>query len=172
MRISDQRGFALFGLLLVAALIATLASIWGLEAHQQVRRDREQMLLDTGRELRQAIASYHKRAVPFSINAYPSSIDELLHDTRGSYVMHHLRSIPVDPVTKQQEWGVIRVGGKIVCFHSKSQQRPLREVASEEKSFPPSPTSYAEWRFCHPNMVLNLEKSPLIMQDPGQQETS
>lgn len=152
MRISDQRGFALFGLLLVAALIATLASTWGLEAHQQVRRDREQMLLDTGRELRQAIASYQKRNVPFSYHAYPEKIEDLLEDKRGSFVARHLRAIPIDPITQKREWATIKISGRIVCLHSSSTQRALHLRSDTNFS---NTNSYDRWIFCGPDLKAN-----------------
>lgn len=144
MRISDQRGFALFGLLLAAALIAASASFLGLEMRAQMMRDREKMLMESGRELQSAIASYHKRVTPLSLHSYPESLDDLLEDRRGTYIVKHLRSIPIDPITLKREWGVQKVAGRIICIHSLSRSKIYSKTAA------PYAERYSDWNFCHP----------------------
>jgi hypothetical protein len=157
MRISDQRGFALFGLLLVATTTASLFYIWGLEMHQQIKRDREKMLIETGIELSRALSSYHKRNIPLSANSYPTSIEDLLEDKRGSYTVKHLRAIPLDPITGSADWAPIRFGGKIVCFHSRSSARPLRATFTLDEIHALDKSSYRELHFCAARLI---ERNP------------
>lgn len=159
MQISDQRGFALFALLLNAAVIATLVSLWGLELRLQNKREREQMLLDTGRELRQAISSYHKRNIPLSPNTYPDTIESLLQDHRGSYTVRHLRSLPIDPITHKPMWGTVIVGGKIACFYSLSTEAPIQKMFLADLYIFSNSTKYKDWKFCHPQDLQTTLKS-------------
>ena len=59
---------------------------------------------------------------------YPESLDDLLEDNRGLVTRRHLRKIFVDPMTGRSEWGLVRVGGRIVGVHSLSDAIPVKQA--------------------------------------------
>lgn len=145
-----QRGFTYFAVL----ALVTITSIGALAAGQlwqtAERRERERGLLAAGQELRQAIASYRTLVVG-GRRQYPMALEDLLRDPRLPGIRRHLRRIPIDPVTGQAEWGLIRAfDGGIQGVHSLSEAAPLKRAgfAAADQAFVGS-ARYADWRFLH-----------------------
>jgi type II secretory pathway pseudopilin PulG len=96
-----QRGFTYLGLL--AALVlggASLAAI-GPAWATQAQRERERELQFRGAEIRAAIERYWAAREPHEL---PPTLGELLADTRGAPVRHHLRRLYSDPFTGRADW--------------------------------------------------------------------
>ena len=145
MRNSKHGGFVLLTLLITAALISSICGMWLLQEQKRMAREREVMRHQAGSELRRALASYHQRNTPLSMNAYPASVDELLLDTRGSYSVRHLRSMPLDPVSRKTSWGQFRMAGRIVCFYPLTTGASLTTIdhAPDKKK--------GQQMYCHPS---------------------
>ncbi len=82
-----QIGFTLLELLVVLALIVTLASIGMAQYSTSVRRSKEAVLKEDLFRMRDAIDQYHADK-----GQYPSALDALVSDG-------YMRKLPVDPFT-------------------------------------------------------------------------
>ncbi len=145
-----QAGFTYLWTLFAVAFIGIgmmlATELWSTSA----RRDREAELIRTGREFRDAIGRYYE-ASQGAVKQYPPSLDDLLKDPRHPGVRRHLRKVRADPITGKAEWGVVRVGGRIVGVHSLSQETPLKNA-----NFEPAEAGFqgrrklSEWVFAYP----------------------
>ena len=119
-------GMAYVAVLFLIAMMALAASaavvVWQIEA----RREKEQDLLFVGREFARALDGY--RALSGRApQPYPTSLDQLLEDRRGSGLRRELRRIYVDPITGRNDWEFVRnSAGGIVGIRSPSSERPIK----------------------------------------------
>ena len=139
-----QLGFTYIGVLfLVVAFglgLASVALVW----RTAVQREREAELLFVGKQYRQAIASYYASGQ----QEFPARLEDLLLDPRFPDVRRHLRRLYRDPMTGATEWGLIKIGERIVGVYSLGAGTPLREVPTGSPDDPPiGGTSYSEWKF-------------------------
>ena len=144
-----QRGFGhlllLFALALSGAVLANLGQAWS----QAAQRERETELLFIGREFSEALASYRDRT-PAGQPAAPASFEELLEDKRFPHPVRHLRRLYKDPMTRDTDWGTVRLQGRIVAVHSLARGRPLREHLPEFVALRPggpAQDGYSGWHF-------------------------
>lgn len=145
-----QQGFTYFAVLALVVITSIGALAAGRLWQTAERRERERELLAAGQSLRQAIASYRSLAVA-GRREYPRALDDLLLDPRLPGLRRHLRRIPIDPITGQSEWGLVRApDGGIQGVHSLSEAAPLKRAgfAAAETDFAQA-TRYADWRFVH-----------------------
>ena len=120
--------------------LASVALVW----RTAVQRDREAELLFVGKQYRQAIASYYASGQ----SEFPARLDDLLLDPRFPDVRRHLRRLYRDPMTGATEWGLVKVGERIIGVYSLGAGTPLREVPTGSPDDPPiGGTSYADWKF-------------------------
>ena len=111
----SERGFTLAELVMVAALIAILASLALPVAKYTVKRQKESELRLALRRMRTAIDE-HKRLsdegqIPVTLGGegYPEELEDLVEGVElvGQQTKHRfLRRIPVDPMTGEAEWGL------------------------------------------------------------------
>jgi len=108
-----ESGLTLIELIITITIVSVLASAAIPVARFQVRREKERELRRDLWEMRDAIDKYKDAADKGafitkldSIN-YPPDLDTLVNgvDVQGKTV-RFLRSIPVDPMTKQADWGL------------------------------------------------------------------
>lgn len=147
----SQRGFSYLWVLLMVALLGVGMTLVAEVYHTTLRREQERELIFIGRQFREALRRYHE-AVPMGApKTYPASLDELLQDSRSVSVQRHLRRVYNDPMTGKAEWGLIRVGGRIVGIHSLSEQEPLKKTGFEasEQMFM-NAGRYSAWVFSYP----------------------
>ena len=114
-RSGAQAGFTLAEMVMVVALIALLATIALPVAKFTVKRQKEAELRLSLRLMRNAIDE-HKRLsdqgmIPLKVGGegYPESLEILVEgvDVVGQEVKRKfLRRIPIDPMTKEAEWGM------------------------------------------------------------------
>jgi type II secretory pathway pseudopilin PulG len=168
---SRARGFTYLWMLLAVALISVGLALT-LELDSTVAaRDREAELLRVGHEFRNAIGRYHELQVQGGAKQYPASLDDLLKDNRFPTTRRHLRRVHIDPMTRTDEWGLVKINGRIVGVHSLSQRK-----ASKQEGFAPEDVSFAgkervsEWVFTYPAQ-LSLEGQPLP-SDPAASQPS
>jgi hypothetical protein len=158
-----QLGLAyLLLLMMVAAVGAGLAAtgiVWG----HSVQREKEAELLRAGGEIRRAIATYYERS-PGAIKQYPQSLEELLLDKRHLTVQRHLRRVPMEPMTRSTEWGLVRApDGRVMGVFSLSQTRPIRTAGAGSKGWLEGfsgAKSYSDWRFVYIPEALAIKSKP------------
>ena len=115
LRQRSQKGFTLSELVMVVALIAILSTMVLPVAKFTVKRRKEAELRLALRQMRTAIDEYKRLSdqgmIPVKIGGegYPEELEELVEgvelvgqETKRKF----LRRIPMDPMTKEVEWGL------------------------------------------------------------------
>lgn len=150
-----QLGFSYIWVLILVALIGLGLSKAAEVISKSVQRDEERALLAIGHEFRNAIATYHQVAMANGLHQYPQSLDNLVRDDRSPGLHRHLRRIYFDPLTGRKEWGLIKVGGRIVGVYSLSARRAIKRQGFEPDDQQFSGKDFVrEWVFAHPPNVI------------------
>ena len=146
---AGERGFTLVWCLAAVAAagvgLAALGPLW----ETAMQREREQELLRIGHLYAQAIASY-KQASPGTRKEYPTSLQDLLLDTRHLSTRRHLRTLYTDPMRPGQPLSALTdAQGRIYGVRSDSTAKPLlRFAASAELEIPATGAQrYGDWTF-------------------------
>ena len=140
-------GWALLTALLSAMLIGLSATAAQISLRIEREREREQQLLQIGREVVAALRSY-RDAVGVTQPELPRQLSDLVDDKRAIGVMRHLRRIPLDPFTGKEDWGLVRQGDRIIGIYSQATRAPLTR-----RGFPADFADFAkaarlsDWRF-------------------------
>lgn len=142
------RGVVLLALLLALAVggVAALAAMDVAALSRQ--REREKQLLFVGDQYRKAIQHYFAEAPAGASHLLPSRLQDLIEDDRFPMPVRHLRRLFPDPMTGSDEWGLLRVGGRIAGVYSLSGQVPAKQAgfAPAYQHFSGRAT-YREWVF-------------------------
>src|SRR5690606_4138073 len=111
------------------------------------QRDREQELLFIGTAYVNALERY--RRVSPGAPQYPVKLEALLADPRFPQVQRHLRRLYADPITRSNDWGLLRgPNNGIVGLYSKSDQKPLKKAGFPRRfDHFTGATRYSDWRF-------------------------
>lgn len=148
--INDKQanGYSYIGVLLIIATIGlTLALASTLWSFAQ-QREKERELIFIGNQFRKAIGQYYERT-PGMVKNYPMRLDELLQDNRYVTTQRYLRKIYKDPMTNQNDWGIINAPqGGIMGIFSKSAVKPIKQNGFQEinKSLE-GQQHYHDWQF-------------------------
>lgn len=145
-----ETGFSFLWTLLLVAFLALSVTV-GVEIDStRVQRERERELLSVGRQFRAAIGRYYETQLPGGRHEYPATLDDLLQDHRSSGVVRHLRKVFVDPMTGHAEWGLVRMGDRIIGVHSLSDKAPIKQdgFEPEELGFVNKP-KISDWVFAY-----------------------
>lgn len=164
-----QGGFTYLWVLLTVAFMG-LALTLAAEVEQTiVNRDREKVLLAVGCEFQRAIGSYYESQHVGGEKEYPASLEDLLQDPRFPGVKRHLRKIYTDPVTGKSEWGIKRVGGRIVGIYSLSEKEPIKQANFEVGlEYLQGAKKYSDWVFSYPSdLMLKSGEINISNQDPS-----
>lgn len=160
-----EQGAALLGILIgVAAMGAGHLAITEHQATQS-QREREADLLFVGEQFRRAIESYYLAAPPDQ-RVLPAHLDDLLVDQRSAARRTHLRRLFRDPMTGKSDWGLIRLGDRIIGVHSRATVVPLKKAG-----FLPGQSGFerartvADWRFVYVPMTAG---EPTRLRSPLQ----
>ena len=161
---SSQRGFTYIGLMIAVAIMGISLAAVGEMWHNIQVREKEKQLLFIGHQYRQAIAHYYEET-PGAVKKYPTSLDDLVKDSRYVTIKRHLRKRYKDPITGSEEWGLIPgTNGGIMGVYILSTDQPLKtgnfraeDILFENKS------KYAEWTFFAPPK----SPTPAQTQTPG-----
>lgn len=118
MRRSNQRGMTLVELIVAFTILALLATLSLPLARFKVRREHERELRYALREVRTAIDKYKDACdqgvlgpPKIGTDCYPENIEVLVEgikmasDATGKKI-RFLRRVPLDPFTRQREWGM------------------------------------------------------------------
>ena len=133
----------IIGLILAVAFAILMAT--GLETYL----NQERRLVSAGKEIVAALEAY-RAASPGSAKELPHSLEDLKHDPRQLAEIGYLTTLPVDPMTQKQEWGVIKdQGEQIIGVHSLSTGTPtwIGRILSLQ-----SGGTYADWKFVVPSL--------------------
>lgn len=101
-----QGGFGYLAVLLIMLLLAVAMGATYERLDTLMQREKEQEWLFAGKQYRQAITSYYNQS-PNGLKELPSSIDDLLKDSRFVQTTRHLRKPFADPITGG-DWALIR----------------------------------------------------------------
>lgn len=124
--LKGAEGFAYIGMLFALALCGIGLGVLVPSVSDQVRRERENELIEAGTTLARALETYARGSQGVE-RRYPESLDRLLLDDRFVRTRRHLRRLPYDPVAKSDAWGVVRDGkGGIVGVRSLAEGKPIR----------------------------------------------
>jgi type II secretory pathway pseudopilin PulG len=145
-----QRGVVLL-VLLVALTLLAVGLMKAVDVWTFVRqREREQELLFVGDQYRQAIRRYYSAAPDGAQRGYPPSLEVLLEDDRFPIPVRHLRRAYPDPITGKAEWGLLKVGDRILGVYSLSEAQPIKQAGFKpaDEVFKDA-TSYKDWVFAY-----------------------
>lgn len=150
-------GFTYLGVLIAISIIG-MASVASLQAGILLqRRAAEEELLFIGMQFRNALVSY-ANATPVGQPRLPKSLNDLLLDPRSPSVRRHLRKLYTDPMTGQEQWGIVAAprGAGIMGVYSLSTAKPIKvanfEGALQELGLE-GKASYQEWKFMLPEAM-------------------
>lgn len=150
-RSGGQRGFAFLVTLLLVALLGLGLVVAAAIDSTIARRERELALLQIGHEFRQALDRYARGRPGVAPGAYPPGLEDLLLDPRGLKPVRHLRRLYTDPMTGRADWGLVRLGGRIVGVHSASVAAPIKvDGFDDEDARFQGASRYRDWVFLHP----------------------
>ena len=154
---AGQRGFTYLGFLLFVALAGAGLAAYSELASHSAQREKEAELLFRGEQYREAIASYWKKE-----QRYPKALAELLEDKRYPMPVRHLRRLYREPITGQDEWGLVEAPeGGVMGVYSPSEDEPIKSgnfsVRNQEFA---DAAKYADWKFVHvpPGQPARTEK--------------
>jgi type II secretory pathway pseudopilin PulG len=148
MRRGNQRGFSylimLFALAIFGLGLASIGESWSRTVH----RDKEEEMLRILGAYVAAINNYYLGS-PGTPKAFPLTLDDLLQDRRHVGTVRYLRRVYRDPMTGQQQWGLIKnSGGRIIGVYSLSDRQTLRkQPVSVPGAQPVVGSRYSDWRF-------------------------
>jgi type II secretory pathway pseudopilin PulG len=144
---SEQRGFTYLTILFVVAImsggLAMIGEVW----HTSAAREKEAELLHIGNEYRKAIERYYLSGT--GVRQYPKNLADLVKDPRQPGTVRHLRRLYPDPITGNDEWGLVKsADGGFAGVYSLSEAAPLKTAgfAVRDASFE-GKTKYSDWQF-------------------------
>ena len=110
------RGFTLIELLATITIIGILVGLSLPLARNSIKRDKEQRLRESLREMRVAIDKYKEAAdlgqieKPNDTEGYPQTLEALVDGVQligqAGKNIKFLRKIPIDPMTNSTDWGM------------------------------------------------------------------
>ena len=151
-----QQGFTYLGFLLFVAFAGAGLAAYSELASHTAQREKEAELLFRGEQYRDAIASYYKKE-----QRYPKALAELLEDKRYPMPVRHLRRLYKEPITGQDEWGLVEApGGGVMGVYSPSEDVPIKSgnFSVKNPEFADA-AKYADWKFIHSPPDLH-QRSP------------
>lgn len=141
------------GMVLLAVLVFVLLTTFAVGSMVHIyktatQREKEEQLLFVGHQYRSAIRSYYSITTTGGARRLPTSIEDLINDSRFPTPMHHLRQAYPDPMTGSNNWELVRQGSGIIGIHSQSGAEPFKKdlFLPEDKTFV-SAASYRDWVF-------------------------
>lgn len=152
----QSTGFTYIGILLTIALLSTTLAVAGNTWSLSSRRGNEKQLIFIGQAYRKAIASYYN-ATPLGAHQYPTSISDLILDTRGTKPARHLRERYADPLTGTTDWELLTFpDGSIFGVASRATGTPLKQsnFSVWEETFEGA-KCFCNWRFVYLPDLIN-----------------
>lgn len=164
----DQRGFSYILLLITVAVISS-ASLWSIRVGSEAQRwQAEKELLKVGGEFSRALQSYRSTSQGGGVG--PKELTELLLDPRTPFTKRHIRKIYSDPLSGQDNWGLVYAEDKrIVGIFSKSDERPMAQLEVRGANGVEHARSYRQWIFGAPAEWYEKQgiSNPCYLRDRG-----
>ncbi|MET3106040.1 type II secretory pathway pseudopilin PulG [Oxalobacteraceae bacterium GrIS 1.18] len=160
-----QKGFTYLGLIILVTIIGLVATM-SLQVGALVqRRDAENELLLIGREYVDALQRYYN-ATPAGQPSLPTRLDDLLLDPRFPDLKHHLRKLYIDPMTGNNEWGVLYGSSEgfngIIGIYSLSEAVPIKQDNFESPfDYFKGKKSYRDWIFARQATDVSPDQPPV-----------
>lgn len=154
-----QGGFTYLTLLFAVAITGVVLAKEGIVWSQASQREKEKELLFVGNQYSRAIALYYQRT-PGETKHYPAKLEDLLTDTRYAFPQHYLRKLYRDPITNQEQWGIIAAPeGGIMGIYSLSGAQPLKSTnfSFADRSFEGA-RKYSNWKFTYTTQMPVTKK--------------
>ena len=146
-RFRNSRGFTYLALLAAIVIIGISLGSAARSWQNISLREKEEELIFRGNQYRLAIERYYL-ALPAK-RQYPSTLEELLKDSRTPTGKRHLRQKYLDPITGK-DFVLIQdpLSKRIIGVRSASEKKPLKQgnFPDELKDFE-GKGQYAEWVF-------------------------
>ena len=108
-----MRGFTVIELIVAAVILSILCGLAVPFAKLAARREKERILRQNLRILREAIDHYAEGSLEGKFfkapsSGYPPNLEALVEpiELRNGYKLRLLKEIPVDPITGDRDWGV------------------------------------------------------------------
>jgi type II secretory pathway pseudopilin PulG len=154
--LNRSEGFTYFALLFIVAVMGTLLALTGQLWQKTMQEEKEYQLLFIGNQFRRAISLYYERT-PGLAKQYPKKLTDLVKDDRYPSVQRYLREIYKDPLTDNNEWGLVRMpDGGIMGVYSLANGVPQKtgNFSAQYAEFVNS-QSYSDWKFIYrPNIAV------------------
>jgi len=151
-RAADNGGFTLVGLLVIMTIIGIMTMVVSKTWKVASRAEKEEELIWTGKQFRQAIRRYYEGKEISHPPSYPADLKDLLKDPRSMGLHRYLRKIYIDPMTGKDDWVVVMDGNMhIKGVHSNSDAAPLKRdnFDLDDTDFR-GKERYSEWVFQYP----------------------
>jgi general secretion pathway protein G len=110
---SSAAGFTLIELIIAVTILSVLCGMAQPLATFAARREKERILRDNLRKIREAIDSYNEASMAGKFlrapsYGYPPNLQALVDpiELRSGMKLQLLREIPLDPITGDRDWGV------------------------------------------------------------------
>jgi len=154
-RMLRRPGFSIIELIIVVAIISTLAVVAIPMVETSVKREREIVLKRSLREIRTALDDYHDFVIKNKVQhdedtyGYPEDLEILVkgleyRDKKNKpKIIKFLRKIPVDPMTGSTEWGFRSYQDKRNSTHWGGEN--IWDVYSKSGEKALNGTYYKEW---------------------------
>jgi type II secretory pathway pseudopilin PulG len=166
-----QQGFTYLGLVILITIIG-LVAVSSLHVGAIVqRRAAEEELLAIGREYYDALHRYAD-ATSAGQSQYPGRLEDLLIDPRFPDIRRHLRKLYIDPITGNNEWGVVygasTYGHGIVGIHSLSEANTIKKDNFDSPfEYLKDKKTYSDWVFTILPPVSAADTAPPPDQPPA-----
>ena len=127
MRNGKGQGFTYASLVMLIAVMSLAAACAFKAGALLQRRAAEAALLEVGAAFSEALNSYAE-ATPRGQSRTPRTLQELVRDPRYPMPRRHLRKVFIDPLTGNDQWGLVELdtGPGIVGVYSLSNARPIK----------------------------------------------
>lgn len=143
-----QSGFTLLAVLVAMVLLALATTQVVSVLAQQAQREREAQLIWVGEAFRRAIGQYYENS-PGTLKRWPRDLSDLVEDKRFVTLRRYVRKIYADPITRGNDWGIIRASdGGVQGIYSLSDLPSIRTVSPDGQILA-SGSSYRDWRFVY-----------------------
>ena len=145
-------GFTYLGLLFIIALLGISLALAGTLYSFAQQREKERQLLFVGNQFKQAISLYYQHS-PGTVKRYPMRLEDLLQDNRFVNLQRYLRKIYIDPITKTQDWGIVKApDGGVMGIYSLSTDKALKTANFDLYNLElENKTRYSDWQFTYEN---------------------
>lgn len=157
----NQRGFTLLMVLIMIVVMGLSLGVAGSTWKSIMQREREKELLFRGDQYRRAIESYYNRSHGRG-KSYPTSLQDLVEDSRTTETTRHIRKLYKDPMTGEDFVPVRQAGtisgtvqasvktGAIMGVRSSSDLEPFKkDDFDEEYDDFVGAEKYSDWEFVY-----------------------